>query len=113
MSKRLIPQIYGYAVCLVAIITFVTVIRSFADNTFSYAKPASGYECGGYYPMPMGVTADAKLDASYYEGSQKQCTQSVKDRALRGMVNDSLVALISLALFIVHWRWITKMPEEK
>jgi len=93
------------------VITLILSVQSLIDNTFQYARPE--YNCVGYNtskPITEGETAaiieDRKRD-------EQTCKDQTQYQALRSIANSGILTLMALALFIVHWRWVGKLRDEK
>lgn len=46
-QPRWIPQLYGYTVCLIAVITILISLNSVVHNTFEFAEPEMSREVTG------------------------------------------------------------------
>lgn len=46
---RWIPQLYGYSVCLIAVITILFSLSSVIGNTFEFAEPEMSREVTGEF----------------------------------------------------------------
>lgn len=130
-----IPQLYGYAVCLVAIITFLVSISSFVDAAFERSNPLQAQGNGfGYsgtsltsfdafqttYPQQRGMVArppqgpqPSSADTLSTSEMQRRYEAMKADRlarvsfdSARQMVKHGLLILIAVGLFVVHWRWL-------
>lgn len=137
-STRIIPLIYGYAVCLTAIIvTLISVsmiigaIFSLNDpvrsNNTRYFGPPSNVSSFESYKIDVltgrGQTAvspegeksdkgytpsDAELRTSY-EATKADHVAGLKLEAKKSITNGIILILIAVALFVTHWRWLTKL----
>ncbi len=130
-----IAQLYGYSVCLIAIVVMLVSISSIVDKAFTLSDPLAS--AGGPFgwgggpvltsfesykatvnrvaaPVPPGgrdSTAprptDAALRARYDVLRADQLRRSRLD-AQRGLTSSVLLLLISAALFWFHWRWVRR-----
>ena len=123
-------QIYGYTVCLVAVITFLICVTNLVESLMERQDPLhagwnqqgapslasfENYKMDILKSVPAGdptkgqsyVPDDATLRAMY-ESAKNDKIQSEMHRSGRTIVVSSLVLIISIILFITHWRWMRK-----
>lgn len=130
-----VGQLYGYTVCLIAVVVFLASASSFVENLFSYADPVQARESGfGYEPSVtsyeayratydrerqmragpgMPAAADSIPEATFrarYEAIRADRIASTRFNARRGMTTSGLSLVFALALFVVHWRWVRARP---
>lgn len=130
-QPRWIPQLYGYTVCLIAVITILISLNSIVNNTFEFAEPEMSREVTGEFggrsleacrqrwmrtatstgperpaaaPAPV-VPSDSALLALCAEERTDRIA-AVRHRALRSLVTSTLMLLVAGILFAVHWRWL-------
>jgi len=131
-----IAQVYGYSVCFITVIMILISIKSVVDAVIDLSDPiraeAGGYGRTGRSlssfelykldsrrdpraPMPVGAApaksaeSDTLSDADLrrlYEAEREQATDNVRFRAIRSLVGSGLLIVVSLILFVVHWRWL-------
>ena len=135
LSSSRIAQAYGYAVCLIAVVTFLIGVGNITDAAIERANPlladgrysradgsltsfeAYRASAGTLRPMPTRVGPDGRE----MPASDTLTTQQLRARydALRAdqlarvsfgtaqrLVKHVLLVVIALALFIGHWRWL-------
>lgn len=129
-----IAQIYGYLVCLVAVITFLIAITNLFNAIINLQDPmhAEGnYNSSGnlvsfeeyrfekirnYQQSGDSLTKasvpDAKELRQMFDDQRNNHLQSVKLKNFRAIVTYGVLLLVSLILFIIHWRWLRKMGRE-
>jgi hypothetical protein len=125
-----VAQLYGYAVCLIAVVVFLASANSFVENLFTAANPLRGG--GDRFGIQPSVTSfeayratvnrerlngpaasdapgtslpDSVLRARYEVLRADRLDQSRFD-AERSLATSGLLLILSLALFAVHWRWL-------
>ncbi|HEY8166910.1 MAG TPA: hypothetical protein VIF83_15275 [Gemmatimonadaceae bacterium] len=139
-----IAQIYGYAVCLIAVITFIISAKGIVDAGFNLSDPLraeGGYGRGGPLTSfeaykreqrmrtpprmrPVGTMAPTRVDAPtaadsvpppteaelrrMFDEEKADMTANVRFRSTRTLVTSSLMILIALGLFLMHWRWLRR-----
>ena len=127
-----VPQLYGYSVCLIAIVVMLVNVSSIVNQSFTLGNPLASdrYGWGGAvltsfeaYKATMNrmdgpavATAaasnapkptDAELRAQF---EALRADQIVRARleARRDMTNSILMLLVAAALFVWHWRWVRR-----
>ena len=128
-KKSKAPLIYGYAVCLVAVITFLISIASiiyaimdlsdplYAGNNYNKASVAS-FET---YKMDMlksqgdketWMPDDESLQAMY-EAEKDDRIRRVKHDSMRNIYINGALLIIAIILFITHWRWMQRLGKQQ
>jgi len=134
-KQHRMAQLYGYAVCLVTVITFLISVTSLVGAIFDLSDPlhATGFGVRGEslasfenYKMdvlkspqqgqqlsaPAYVPDDQTLHAMY-EAAKTDKIQSVSLRARRTITVDSLLILVCIALFTSHWTWLRRLARKE
>lgn len=134
-----IAQLYGYVVCIVAVVTFLISVSGFVDAAFERANPLRGR--GAYFgPMggsftsyeafratdmeqrPMrtlstGATAPAtdtlttEQMRARYEALRADWIAQASYSATQQLVKHGLLILLAITLFVTHWRWLGGQRE--
>ena len=133
MNSR-IAQVYGYAVCFITVIVILISIKSVVDAVIDLSDPIRA-DSGGYgrsgrslsnfelykldarrerSPGPAGaapakVQPDSLSDTDLrrlYDAEREQAIGNVKFRAIKTLIGSGLLIIVSLILFLVHWRWL-------
>lgn len=129
-QPRWIPQLYGYSVCLIAVITILISLNSVVNSAFDFAEPGMSREVTGefggrslescrqrYMMNRSGMPrSPAEPDATPMPPDSvilSLCAEDRADRivavrhnALRSMITSSLMLLVAGGLFAAHWRWL-------
>jgi hypothetical protein len=131
MDRVRIAQIYGYLVCLIAVVTFLISLNSAVGAAIDLADPVHSASYRGdprlasfeVYRVEMaqrpaipsavgGVEAplpdSAQLRAAY-EAARQDLVRSVRFRAIREAVTSGLLVLVSAGLFLAHWAWLRRL----
>lgn len=130
-SQKIGAQIYGYTVCLVAVITFLISVTTLVNAVIDLSDPLhAGWTQPGTpslasfenYKMDMLKSSnqgDDKGTSSYvpddetlrrmYEAAKADKIQSSKHLSNRSIIIDSLLIVICLVLFITHWLWMKRL----
>ena len=127
MEKRTkIPQVYGYAVCIVAIITILISVADLITSVIDASDPLYAWgdnqELSSYENFKMDALKSGKTDASYspddaalrtmYEDAKNHKIRRVKHQTTKSIIVSSILIVISVTLFITHWRWMRKVDKQ-
>ena len=123
-----IPMIYGYAVCLVTVITVIISVASFVNAVIDLGDPL--YAERNYNKAPSLASFDNyKMDiysssdkekafapddetlSAMYEAAKADKIHSVKHRANRTMIVNGLLIILCIVFFAFHWRWMRKLSK--
>jgi hypothetical protein len=132
-----VPQLYGYTVCLIALVVGVASFLSVVEAGLSLTDPASHTESpwtgwsepsvvsfeafrathdraremrvspGAPAPEPL---TEAELRRRY-EGLRADRIARVRAEGRRSLITSGLTLLVSLGLFAWHWRWLRRRTE--
>ena len=122
------PQIYGYAVCLVAVITFLIAVTGtifaimdlgdplYASNNYNKTSIASfeNYKMDilkSQAEIETWAPDDATLKAMY-ESEKDDRIRRVKHNSMRSIYINGVLLLISVVLFLTHWRWMRRLGRK-
>ncbi len=125
--SRLVPQLYGYAVCLVCVITILVASNNVIDGVFDTTTPEMSREVSGSLggsfemyrqqrmqmrpepgvPVTTGNVPDSVLRAAYQDELDYRI-RSVRHHGMRRIVGSGLTLLIAVAFFVTHWRWLRR-----
>jgi len=132
-KSQKMPQIYGYLVCLVAIITVLICASTLVYAILDLGDPIhAGYTPPGTpslasfdnYKMDIlksvpkeGESAktayipDDQTLHAMYEAAKDDKIQFIRHEANRTIVIDSILIVICIVLFVTHWRWMRKLSK--
>ncbi|MDP4210610.1 MAG: hypothetical protein Q8928_17510 [Bacteroidota bacterium] len=119
-------QIYGYAICLVSVVTFLISASVLTNALIDRSDPIhagwnNGPSLASFENYKQDILKSAPKNAdntkvSYipddktlhamYEAARNDKIQSSKFQATKNMATGAILIIISLALFITHWRWM-------
>ncbi len=126
-KKSKIPQIYGYAVCLVAIITFLISLSAIATSTIDAKDPLyswgddqrlSSYENFKVETLKTGQNEAADVPD---EATLKQMFEDLKNPKIKKVMHqtnktiivNSILFVLSIFLFNFHWIWIQRINKQE
>jgi hypothetical protein len=136
MSRSWIAPLYGYVVCVIAVITFLVNISGFVDSMFDRANPLGGRNNYGPYggsltsfeafqatyennrPMRTSPTPPAPGDTLTteqlrvrYEALKNDRIETTRYQSMQRLVKHALLILLSLILFATHWIWLRRHKD--
>jgi hypothetical protein len=125
MEKRnKAAQIYGYAVCVVAVITFIIAVAALVTSIIDMRNPLySGYQnetnLASFENYKVEAMKSITADAAYipddstlqtmYEAAKSDLISRTTHRVRRNIIVNSLLLGICVILFFVHWKWIVRL----
>jgi hypothetical protein len=126
-----VPQIYGYTVCVIAVVTFLICATVIVNNVFDLASPIRagyGFESSlssfeaykATYQRDQrsvvgGAAGDVRPDTASeatlrkrYDAVREDRIARVQFQAWKAIVTSGLLLIISVVLFALHWRWMKR-----
>ena len=132
-SQKVGAQIYGYAVCLVAVITFLISVTTLINAILDLGDPLhAGWSQPGTpslasfenYKMDIlksAQTGDGTGQASYvpdektiqkmFEAAKNDKIQSSNQISIKNIMVGGILMIICTILFVTHWRWMQKITR--
>ena len=131
-----IAPLYGYLVCVIAVITFLVNASGFVDAAFDRANPLAGRNSFG--PFGGSLTSFEAFRATYdvndrmrpgtapatsaaagdtltteqlrarYEALRADRIATTSYQSLQRLVKNGLLILLSAVLFWTHWTWVRR-----
>jgi hypothetical protein len=129
-----VPQLYGYAVCLIALIWALISTVSIIQNALSLSAPElrtstdfgwepsvtsfeafrATYERARRMGMdPRDTRVDSVPEAELqrrYQALRADRIQRARFEARRDLIGSGLSLVIAILLFAFHWRWLRRGP---
>ncbi len=128
-KQHRIAHIYGYAVCLVTVITFLIAVTSFVNAIIDRGDPlhVAGFSRSGrpslasFENYKMDVLKSPAKESAYvpddqtlhamYAASKAEKIQSVQHSTRRSIIVDSILIVLCIVLFSTHWMWMRKLAK--
>lgn len=131
-ANRVAAQVYGYAVCLVAVIALLISITSLINAVLDLGDPVhAGYTPAGSpslasydnykldvmrsFQQQSGkenyVPTDDELKRMY-EAALKDKIRGVEHNANKSIIISSIIIGLCMMLFFTHWRWLNRMARK-
>jgi hypothetical protein len=130
-----VSQIYGYLVCLIAVITFLISITQLVNALIDLSDPIhAGWTSdkapclASFQNYKMDVlksttnddktvqTAYVPDDKTLHEMYQAAVNDKIaleRHRALRSIIFSGLLVIVCVALFVTHWRWMQSVSHRE
>ena len=128
-KKTKMYQVYGYIVCIIAVITFLTSLAGLINSVIDSSDPLYTWgntnNLSSYENFKADLMKSTKSDADFIQddATLKQMFEDAKDYKIRqvkhqtkkSMIVSSILIVLSIVLFLVHWRWMKRIDkiEEK
>ncbi len=131
--ERLVPQLYGYTVCLVTLLWALTRVVALVDNTAALSAPElrtgtlgwdepsvssfeafrATYERSRRVGAPDSQRAPADTVAESvlrrrYEALRADHVHRVRFESGREIIKSILSLVIAATIFVWHWRWLRR-----
>ncbi len=131
-----IAPLYGYLVCLVTIIVTFIALSMLVSAIFNYSDPIHANYYGGGSVRDVSSFEAYKVEANRvdanplisspdktvtteklsdedlktaYNAARENKIASVRFNARQSMTNSSILILLSVILFVWHWRWLGRL----
>jgi len=133
-STRIVSQVYGYAICLVAVITFIFSSIAFINSAMDLGDPLhAGFTPAGApslssfenYKMDVMNTYQKNTDKAgetatlddatlkrMYDAARVDKISASNYQSKKSLIISGIILLISIILFITHWKWMRKMAAQ-
>jgi len=126
-KKSKISQIYGYAVCLVAIITFLVslsaIITSLIDAKDPLYSRTGDQRLSSYENFKVETLKTGQSEMSYipdeetlvkmYADLKNHKIKTVKHQTSKTIIVNSIMFVLSILLFIFHWIWLRRIDKQE
>jgi len=126
-KQNRIPQIYGYAVCLVTVVTFLISVTELVNSVINLGDPLHAERfreapsLASFENYKMDVLKSPQAELAYvpddqtlsamYEAARDDRIQSVKHRILRSIIVTSMLIILCVVFFSTHWRWMRRLAK--
>ena len=122
-----IAQAYGYTACLVALIVAIISVPMLLNAAFDRANPLQAERGFGVSLISFEAyqvtsqrerasTAPGKADTTSEAAQRKRYDALVAERlaatrfrTTKAMFTSTVLLLLSIALFVFHWRWLKRV----
>lgn len=139
--QKLVAQIYGYVICVIAVSTLLVTIATLVNALFDLQDPlhSTNFRNVGFGSASLASFENYKMDvlrsttrrdregavenASYtpdektlnamYEAAKADKIQSVKHGGHQQVTLSIILIIICSILFITHWNWMKRIRTEK
>ena len=121
--KTKAAQIYGYVVCVVAVITFLITIGGLINSLIDMCNPElsiyqSRSELSSFENFKVESMKSIQDNAAYipdddtlrkmYESAKEDLINRRKHEIRKNIIVNSFLLILSVIIFFVHWRWVVR-----
>jgi hypothetical protein len=129
-KSQKIQMVYGYAVCIVAVITLLISVTSLVYSVIDLSDPFSAYKTYNKNAPSLASFDNYKVDIirsldsenelnlndpmlmRMYDSAKQDAISKVKHEANRSIIVNTLIILITIILFITHWIWMKNISKK-
>jgi len=128
-------QIYGYTVCLVAVIAFIICVAQIVTSIIDMGDPlhaqgifvmAGTPSLASFENYKMDILKNSKNDEqktgsnwtpddqtlrSMYQAARNDRINQANHISFRSIITNGLIILISIILFTFHWLWMRRLSK--
>ncbi len=104
--KVLVREIYFYIVCLIALVIFIAGLIGLSGGIVNYLKPSTYITKANIMPGYREQYRDLSEEEINTMADQEIQNSIDNERgfALRSLINNSVMIVIAIPLFIFHWK---------
>jgi len=129
-KSQKIQMVYGYAVCIVTVITMLISITSLVYSVMDLNDPFSAYRTYGKDAPSLASFENYKVDiirsldpshnmelddatlTRMFDSAKQDAISKIKHDANRSIIVNSLILIICIILFSTHWLWMRKISKK-
>lgn len=126
-----VRQFYGYTVCLIAVVAGLISTMTALNNAFDLSNPLvadrfGGENLGSFEAFKATRGGPVSPDAKTPSDTASDATLRIRYEALRAdridrntfharkqLVTSLVVLLSAIVLFVAHWRWLRRVPDDE
>ena len=128
--KNKAAQVYGYVICVIAVITFLISSGTLINAVMDIGKPLyvgfrNDINLASFENYKADVLKQYTKEAAYvptdmelkkmYEAARTEVIAKNEHDTRKSLLVSSILIVISIILFFVHWKWMMainrKLPE--
>lgn len=117
MEKSRIAQIYGYTVCLIAVIVGLMSLSAILNAVVDRSNPIQADGYGPYtlasfdaYKATSGRDSLSEADQRLrYDALVTERVATTRFRTMKTFVASGVLLLVAITLFVTHWRWMRRL----
>ena len=126
MKKTKMSQVYGYIVCIIAVITMLISLGGLITSVIDSMDPLYTWgdtnHLSSFENFKMNALNSGKADIAYnpddatlrtmFEDAKNHKIRKVQHETKKSIIVSSVLILISVLLFLVHWRWMRRIDKK-
>jgi predicted PurR-regulated permease PerM len=124
--KNKAAQVYGYVVCIIAVITFLIGIATLINSLMDIGKPLyAGYRndinLASFENFKADVMKELTKDAAniptdvdlnnMYVAAREEVIARQSHRTRKNVIVNTVLIIVSIVLFFVHWKWMVRINK--
>lgn len=126
-AKSKMTQVYGYIVCIIAIITFLISLAGLINSVIDSGDPLYTWgdtnHLSSFENFKMNALSSGQNEIRFnpddatlklmYEDAKNHKIKRVQHQTKKSIIVNSLLIVISVILFVIHWRWMKKINKSE
>lgn len=127
MEHHKIASIYGYAVCIVAVITFLIAVANIVGPILDIRNPLPAayrshdrslasfetYKMDTLRQLEAEQVPDDAVLRAAYQAAREERISAVRHRAVNQLAGSIIAVLAALLLFVFHWVWLSRLRQDR
>jgi hypothetical protein len=117
MEKSRMAQIYGYTICLIAVIVGLISLTAILNAVVDRSNPIQADGYGPYTLASFDAYKATSARDSLPEADQRRrydalVTERIATtnyRTMKTFVVSGVLLLVAITLFVTHWRWMRRL----
>jgi len=125
-TKQRTAKIYGYVVCVIAVITFIislfSMITALLDTSEPlYAEYQDYTHLSSFDNYKVEAMKEISEDAAFipddatlkkmYESAREETIARAMHRNWRKLTVNGILLIVSIVLFFIHWMWMSRLSR--
>jgi hypothetical protein len=112
MEKRIVVQIYAYALCFFCVVTISLSLYSFLKSSLSIAFPeymnaeklSNEYNCRCAYDIEKNQCASNEQLGTTVAETRDSKISAIKSSDIKNIIECLLTIILSAVIFLIHWK---------
>ena len=126
-KKAKMTQVYGYIICIIAIITILISLGGLITSLIDASDPLYTWgdtkNLSSFENFKMNALTSSQNDIKFnpdeatlrimVEDAKNHKIRRVQHETKKSIIVSSVLIILCVVLFIVHWRWMQKIDKEE
>lgn len=118
-------QVYGYIICIIAVITILISLGSLITSIIDASDPLYTWgdtnNLSSFENFKMEALTTSRNDIKFnpddatlrimFEDAKNHKIKRVQHETKKSIIVSGILIILSVVLFIIHWRWMQKVDK--